>query len=158
MLQLLNPSIPISSNANELGRAKFFFLAAAAPAYLYKFTLNLLHKLRTRSLATLAFVMSSTTIEQPGVDNLLAISSFSFVHLPDKTVVIKLPLSDTEEDSQPIICEATIYKMLGKHPRIAECLSMDSTDYVDIKYYPNGDLESYLRKNESSIAPALREN
>lgn len=66
-------------------------------------------------------------------------------------------LSDSEEDAQPIICEATIYKMLGKHPRIAECLSMDRTDYVDIKYYSNGDLESYSRKNKSSITPALRE-
>lgn len=47
---------------------------------------------------------------------------------------------------------------MGKHPRITEYLSMDCTDYVDIKYYPNGDLESYLRKNKSSIAPALREN
>lgn len=101
--------------------------------------------------------MSSTSIEQPSVDNLLAIGSFSFFHLLDKTVVRKVPLSDSEEDAQPIICEATMYKMLGKHPRIVECLSMDRTDYVDIKYYPNGDLESYLRKNESSITPALRE-
>lgn len=74
-----------------------------------------------------------------------------------------MPLSDSEEDAQPIICEATIYKLLGKHPRIAECLSMGNqdqdnrTDYVDIKYYPNGDLESYSRKNKSSITPALRE-
>lgn len=101
--------------------------------------------------------MSSTSIEEPGPNNLLAIGSFSFVHLLEKTVVRKMPLSDNEEDAQPIICEATIYKMLGKHPRIAECLSMDRTDYIDIKYYPNGDLESYLRKNESSIAPGLRE-
>lgn len=101
--------------------------------------------------------MSSTSIEQPSADNLLAIGSFSFIHLLDKTVVRKMPLSDSEEDAQPIIFEANIYKMLGKHPRIAECLSMDRTDYVDIKYYPNGDLKSYLRENESSITPGLRE-
>ena len=96
-------------------------------------------------------------MEQPGAENLLAIGRFSFFHLLDKTVVRKIPLSDSEEDAQPIIYEATIYKMLGKHPRIAECLSMDRTDYVDIKYYPNGDLESYSRKNKDSIPPALRE-
>lgn len=101
--------------------------------------------------------MSSTSIEQPGFENLLTIGSSSFVQLLDKTVVRKMPLSDSEEDAKPIICEATIYKILGKHPRIAECLSMDRTDYIDIKYYPNGDLESYSRKNKSSISPALRE-
>lgn len=96
-------------------------------------------------------------MEKPGAENLLAIGRFSFFHLLDKTVVRKIPLSDSSEDAQPIICEANIYKILGKHPRIAECLSMDRTDYVDIKYYPNGDLESYSRKKKSSIPPALRE-
>lgn len=37
---------------------------------------------------------------------------------------------------------------------LERCLSLDRTDYVDVKYYPNGDLVTYLA-NKGSIAPGL---
>lgn len=49
---------------------------------------------------------------------------------------------------QPIIREASIYDLIGTHPRIAECMSRGRADYVDVKYYPHGDLVSYCQKNK----------
>ncbi|RDW83588.1 uncharacterized protein DSM5745_03914 [Aspergillus mulundensis] len=54
---------------------------------------------------------------------------------------------DSEEDTQPIIREAMVYEILGAHPRIAEWLSRGRSDFVDIKYYPRGDLASYSQRN-----------
>lgn len=48
------------------------------------------------------------------------------------------------------------FNILGDHPHIAQCLSQGSTNYVDVKYYSNGDLLAYLQKNQSSIAPDLQ--
>ncbi|RHZ47039.1 uncharacterized protein CDV56_100865 [Aspergillus thermomutatus] len=55
---------------------------------------------------------------------------------------------------QPIIREATIYDTIGIQPRIAECMSRGRSDYVDVKYYPHGDLASYCQKNR--ITPELQ--
>jgi serine/threonine protein kinase len=67
-----------------------------------------------------------------------------------------VPRSQSQEDARPVLREATIYNLLGDHPRIAQCLSPSNTDYVDVKYYPNGDLVAYLRKNKNSITSDLR--
>lgn len=37
-----------------------------------------------------------------------------------------------------------VYSNIGKHPRIAECLSLGRTDFVDTRYYPNGDLAAFV--------------
>lgn len=81
--------------------------------------------------------------------NLMAIGIFGKVHLLNKTVVRKVPLSSA--DTQPIRNEATIYAILGDHPRIANCLSKGEIgiNYVDVEYYPNCNLLSYLKKNAS---------
>lgn len=55
---------------------------------------------------------------------------------------------------QPIIRETTIYEILGDHPRIAECLTPGKTDYIDIMYYPNGDLAKF--REEKKIPPELQ--
>lgn len=43
---------------------------------------------------------------------------------------------------------------MGDHPRIAECLSIGTTGYVNIKYYPLGDLATYVHENK--ITPDLQ--
>lgn len=100
--------------------------------------------------------MPSATLEQPNDNNLIIIGIFAKVHLLDGTVVRKVPRSKSQEDAEPILREATIYTMLGDHPRIAQCLSLGKTDHVDVKYYPNGDLLTYLQKNNSNITPNLQ--
>jgi serine/threonine protein kinase len=97
--------------------------------------------------------MQSTTGEQPSDRGLIVIGIFAKVHLLDRKIVRKVPRSNSQGDIAPIQREATVYKALGEHPRIAQCLSFGQTDYVDLKYYPNGDLESYLQENASAIEP-----
>ncbi|PYI07110.1 kinase-like protein [Aspergillus sclerotiicarbonarius CBS 121057] len=80
----------------------------------------------------------------PGNGKLLKIGIFAEVYLKDDAIVRKVPRSNTHEDSQPILREAMIYSILGKDPRIAECLSLGQTDFVDTKYYSNGDLAAFI--------------
>ncbi len=100
--------------------------------------------------------MPSVSIEQPTDQNLISIGIFAKVHLLDGKIVRKVPRSTSQVDAQPISREAIVYKILGDHPRIAQCLSHGRTDYVDVKYYPNSDVAAYLQKNQSSIALGLR--
>ena len=96
----------------------------------------------------------STTGGEPS-DELLNLSVFAEVHLLGNAIVRKMPRSESEEDNEPILREATIYTMLKDHPRIAQCLSKGQTQHVDTKYYSNGDLATYLQKNQGSIGPSL---
>ncbi|KAJ5521634.1 kinase-like protein [Penicillium freii] len=82
------------------------------------------------------------------------IGILSEVYLVDSTIIRKAPPSGSEEDLQPIIREATIYNLLNDHPRIAQCTSRGRISYIDIKYYPHGDLSSFCQKNE--VTPELR--
>lgn len=80
---------------------------------------------------------------------MIAISVFASVHLLDRKVVRKIPRSDRLEDIEPVSHETHIYKLLGNHPRIAQFLS-GADDFVDIKYYSNGNLIDYLRDHSDS--------
>ncbi|KAL4914337.1 hypothetical protein BDW62DRAFT_204730 [Aspergillus aurantiobrunneus] len=91
---------------------------------------------------------------RPSNEKLLIIGVFAEVYLIDGKSIRKLPRSQSEEEMEPIIREATIYNTIGTHPRIAECLSGGRTDYIDVKYYPHGDAAAYLSENE--LTPALR--
>lgn len=100
----------------------------------------------------------SITIEERNITaecssnrKLLMIGIFAEVYLLDDTVIRKAPRSNMDEDTQPIHREATIYSILGEHPRIAECLSFGSTDFVDIKYYPNGDLAAFVLNKKEEL-------
>ncbi|KAJ5087938.1 hypothetical protein N7456_011554 [Penicillium angulare] len=99
-----------------------------------------------------------TIILPPCKDNerILAIGIFSRVYLIDDKIVKKVPRSESEKDLQPIHREALVYKILGTHPRIAEWLSKDETDYVEIKYYPHSDVVKYIETNQNSISSALQ--
>lgn len=73
---------------------------------------------------------------------------FAEVYLVDGKTIRKAPRTTSEEDIEPIVREATIYSILGDHPRIAQCLSIGRTDYIDIEYYPHGDLARFRREKE----------
>jgi len=54
----------------------------------------------------------------------------------------------TEESIRAIHNEASIYILLGNHPRIATYLFIDpSKTYIELKYYPNGNLKEFLEKH-----------
>jgi hypothetical protein len=82
-------------------------------------------------------------IEQTSNQKLLAISIFAEVYLVDGKTIRKAPRSQSEDDMESIIREATIYNMMDDHPRIAQCTSRGRTDFVDVKYYPKGDLSEF---------------
>ncbi|KAJ5972407.1 uncharacterized protein N7479_002325 [Penicillium vulpinum] len=92
--------------------------------------------------------------QRPDNHKLLIIGIFAEVYLLDDKIIRKIPRSQSEEDRRPIIREAMIYGILGTHARIAEWLSRGISDYIDIKYYPYGDLVKYCQEN--SISPELR--
>ena len=81
------------------------------------------------------------------------IGIFAEVYLVDGKIIRKARRSESEEATLPIIREAAIYEIIGEQPRIAQFISQERTDYIDIKYYPHGDLASFSRKR---ITPELQ--
>ncbi|KAJ5622617.1 hypothetical protein N7528_005849 [Penicillium herquei] len=96
-------------------------------------------------------------------------SCFTRAYLVDQKIIRKVPRSRSRENIRPISREATIYKMIGNHPRIAEYLSLpeeqkdsvaeeqtelegvDLKNYqgvIDLKYYPKGDLAELVKKGK----------
>lgn len=49
-----------------------------------------------------------------------------------------------------------MYSILGEHPRIAECLSRGTTDFVDVKYYPHGDLAAFMLNKKDEVTLDLQ--
>ncbi|PYI28639.1 kinase-like protein [Aspergillus indologenus CBS 114.80] len=97
--------------------------------------------------------------EQPlNSDNakLLKIGIFAAVYLLDDAVIRKLPRGTTCEDALPITREAMVYSIIGKHPRIAECLSLGRTDLVDTRYYSNGDLAAFISNRANKLGRDLQ--
>lgn len=87
---------------------------------------------------------------------LLKIGIFAAVYLLDNAVVRKVPRGNACEDALPIIREAMVYSIIGKHPRIAECLSLGRTDFVDTRYYSNGDLAAFVSNRANNLDRDLR--
>lgn len=76
-----------------------------------------------------------------------------------KKVYRKFPNDDdaSEESIKAIHNEASIYILLGNHPRIAKYLFVDpSKTYIELKYYPNGSLKGYMDKHRPHIDDAHR--
>ncbi|KAJ5274577.1 hypothetical protein N7505_003122 [Penicillium chrysogenum] len=92
----------------------------------------------------------SPVIEQTSNQKLLTIGVFAEVYLLDGKTIRKAPRSQGEDDIESIIREATIYNMIDDHPRIAQCTSRERIDFVDVKYYPKGDLSGFCQKNKVS--------
>lgn len=53
------------------------------------------------------------------------------IYLLNNIVIRKVPCGNACEDTLPIIREAMVYLIIGKHPRIAECLSLRQMDFVN---------------------------
>jgi len=63
----------------------------------------------------------------------------------------------TEESIKAIHNEASIYMLLGNHPRIAKYPFIDpSKTYIELKYYPNGNLKGFLEKHRPHIEDTRR--
>jgi serine/threonine protein kinase len=97
-----------------------------------------------------------TTSSHPTQQNIISVGIFSTVHCLEGTIVRKVPTpSDTGDflgNCNAIRNEAQIYNLLGNHPCIAECLSMGQTeDHVDLRYYKNGTLLEYLKRDGEKI-------
>lgn len=76
-----------------------------------------------------------------------------------KKVYRKFPDDDvaTEESMKATHNEASIYILLGDHPRIAKYLFTDpAKTYIELKYYPNGDLKRFIEKHGPHIEDAPR--
>ncbi|KAE8139273.1 kinase-like protein [Aspergillus pseudotamarii] len=112
---------------------------------------------RTNDVDAVQYFTASFVAERPHDHNLLSIGIFAKVHLLDGKVVRKIPRSGSPEDKLPISRESHIYKLLGDHPRIAQCL-FGSDDLVDIQYYPNGNLMDYIREHHNSVSLPVRLN
>lgn len=71
-----------------------------------------------------------------------------------KKVYRRFPDDDaaTEESMKATHNEASIYILLGHHPRIAKFLYTDpAKTYIELKYYFNGNLQSFIEKYRPSI-------
>jgi len=71
-----------------------------------------------------------------------------------KKVYRKYPDDDdaTEESIKATHNEASIYILLGNHPRIATHLFIDaSKSYIELEYYPWGNLKEFLKKHRPDI-------
>ena len=58
----------------------------------------------------------------------------------------------TKQNMEACHTEADIYLILGSHPLIAEVLSMGSKkDYVELQYYPEGNLVQFKDRNRTGL-------
>ncbi|KAA8647706.1 uncharacterized protein ATNIH1004_006403 [Aspergillus tanneri] len=86
-------------------------------------------------------------IEQPCQQNIIGVGQFAIVHKLNNKIVRKVPLDKSFiYSTRALEIEGRVYSHLGKHKRIARCISW-SDDFVDLRYECNSDLESYLKKN-----------
>lgn len=54
----------------------------------------------------------------------------------------------TQQNREACTTEAEVYYILGSHPLIANCLSIGpEKEYIELEYYPNGNLKEYINKN-----------
>lgn len=76
-----------------------------------------------------------------------------------KKVYRKYPNDDaaTVESIKATRNEANIYTLLGDHPCIARCLFIDpAKTYIELKYYPHGNLKRFVEKHAPHIENAHR--
>jgi hypothetical protein len=108
------------------------------------------------TLFRIIFKECRINIKQSGRRKLLKIGISAEVYLLDNIIIRKLSRSEANEDTHPIVREATMYSILGDYPRIAECLSPREANFVNIKYYPHGDLAAFLLNKKGEITSSLQ--
>jgi serine/threonine protein kinase len=75
----------------------------------------------------------------------------------DNLFVRKVPRDNNRDNVQAIRNEATIYALLSNDAHIVNCLSAGQTvNYVDLEYYPRGDLKAYFERKKGTITSAFR--
>ncbi|KAI5245025.1 kinase-like protein [Aureobasidium subglaciale] len=73
-----------------------------------------------------------------------------FVHADDEALL-------TQSNVDAMRNEASLYRILGQHDRIAECLDKSSAwSFIMLKYYPHGDLKNHVAKNGRSLTKQLK--
>ncbi|KAF1964036.1 hypothetical protein BU23DRAFT_562294 [Bimuria novae-zelandiae CBS 107.79] len=61
----------------------------------------------------------------------------------------------TKQNKEACKNEADVYLILGSHPLIAKCLSIGpEKEYIELEYYPNGNLKEYVQTNCTRITEA----
>src|SRR5271163_3950828 len=61
----------------------------------------------------------------------------------------------TEQNMEACKNEADVYLILGCHPRIAKYLSLGSQkEYIELEYYPHGNLKEYVGRNRARTTEA----
>lgn len=84
-------------------------------------------------------------IEQPSQQNIIGVGQFSIIHKLSDTVVRKVPTDKScSYSARAVEIEGRVYGHLGRNKRIARCINW-SDDFVDLRYEPKGDLETYLK-------------
>ena len=101
--------------------------------------------------------MSSPNMQKQSQYKLISVGIFSKVYLVDNLLIRKVPRDNDRDNVQAIRNEATIYALLGNDTHIVNCLSAGQTvNYVDLEYYPRGDLKAYFERNKGTITSAFR--
>ncbi|ODM20954.1 hypothetical protein SI65_04007 [Aspergillus cristatus] len=94
--------------------------------------------------------MKHRKVQQPSQQNIISVGQFAIIHKLNDKIVHKVPSDKSYVyGNEAIKVEGRIYSHLGKHKRIARCISW-SDDFVDLRYERNGDLESCLKHNLTS--------
>lgn len=91
-------------------------------------------------------IPSYRKVQQPSQQTIIGVGQFTITHKLNHKIARKVPLDKSYiYSSEAVKVEGRIYGRLGKHKRIARCISW-SDDFVDLRYECNGDLESYLKQ------------
>ena len=109
----------------------------------------------------LGFKQAMSLLGQPNHE-LLMVGIFAEIYRIGNTVkkVYRNVPSDDEATQESIRAthnEASIYILLGDHPRIAKYLSVDpAKTSIELKYYPNGSLKRFIERYQPHIEEAHR--
>ncbi len=88
---------------------------------------------------------------------LLMVGMSAYIYLLNPITVLKVPRIDeddgiTEANREATRTEASAYKLLGHHPRLANCTYISaSKEHLELEYYPNGTLRKYVDDHRKGI-------
>ncbi|KAF2273469.1 kinase-like protein [Westerdykella ornata] len=57
----------------------------------------------------------------------------------------------TKQNRDACETEAIIYRILGSHPRIANCISITPDNQIELEYYPHDNLKAYISRNGGNV-------
>ncbi|OAP55706.1 hypothetical protein AYL99_09858 [Fonsecaea erecta] len=80
-------------------------------------------------------------------------SVFSQVYLIDGNIIRKYPAEGSYPECPTIAIrnEKVAYEQIGNHPRIARWIPCEDDEYIDLVFYPNGNLLEYLHLHQDEI-------